>query len=730
MSSKRDILSTGTRHIFEVQGINRELIEKTLEMRALAYMANAKADLLTDTIFKVDSGKKALAAERADLEKKVQERTKELEDTIKTQRVTEEKLTKIKNELEARVRERTSEIYKLSHAIEQAANIIIITDDIGNIEYTNPSFTQSTGYASEEAIGKNPRILQSGKTPPEVYEELWNTIKSDKKWKGEFCNITKNGELYWENVSISPVKDNKGVITNFIAVKDDITEYKEIENALKKSEMKYHTLVETTSAIPWEFDISAGKFTFIGSKAAELFGYPIDEWLKKDFWPNIIHPDDREDTVKCFLTFTEKSEDHILEYRMMTADNEVIWVYDVVQVIDCDDGIKRLQGIIVNITERKKMEEALLQSEKLRSIGTITAGISHEFNNILAIISGNVQLLEEAYKDDKVLTDTLCTIIKAADDGAEISSKMLKFTKTTLDTKTFVPSDITDLIMHSIDFTKPRWKNEAQARGIDYNMNTESMKRVSSILCNPTELREVFVNIINNALDAMPEGGSISFRTWSNDDTICVSILDTGEGMLEDVKKNVFDPFFSTKGVEGTGLGMSTVYGIVTRHGGKIEVDSEIGKSTTFTLQFPTTNKKASLIDVPDTEQETDVKSLRILVVDDEEDIRNILNQFLSRSGHSVKTVDNGADAIKMTEGEVFDLVLCDLAMPNVFGYDVVKVINGLKKRPKIGIITGWSEDRISDKETKVDFYLRKPFKLSKLIKHINELFDAGSRGL
>jgi len=225
----------------------------------------------------------------------------------------------------------------------------------------------------------------------------------------------------------------------------------------------------------------------------------------------------------------------------------------------------------------------------------------------------------------------------------------------------------------------------------------------------------------------MPGGGSITLSTWSVGDTVFVSVSDTGEGMSDNVKRNIFDPFFSTKGVDGTGLGLSTIYGIVTRHGGKIDVTSEIGNGTTFTLQFPTTYKSKSLIEVPDTEQETNVNGLRILVVDDEDAIRDIIEQLLSKRGYNVKTVDNGAGAIQMAESEEFDLVLCDLAMPNVFGYDVVKALNGLKKKPKIGIITGWSEDRVSDEELNVDFYLKKPFKHSELIKHIDELFGEDS---
>jgi len=337
--------------------------------------------------------------------------------------------------------------------------------------------------------------------------------------------------------------------------------------------------------------------------------------------------------------------------------------------VDEDDNIS---GFVVNgrnITERIKMEEALRQSEKLKSIGTITAGISHEFNNILAVISGKVQLLEMTYNDNNKLADELAVIIKAADDGAAISSKMLQFTKTTENTEHLQPADITDLINQSIDFKKPRWSNEAQAGGIDYKMDTINMKEVPPITCNPTEIREVFINIIKNALDAMPDGGSISFSTYSDDNSVFACIADTGKGMSDNVKKHIFDPFFTTRTPEGTGLGMSMAYGIMNRHGGKINVESEMGKGSTFTLEFPIHEKSPKTIVPPNQEQETNNRNLRILAADDDEAIRNILDQFLSRDGHNIKTVDNGADAIKMIECEEFDLVLCDLAMPNVFGY-------------------------------------------------------------
>jgi signal transduction histidine kinase len=376
---------------------------------------------------------------------------------------------------------------------------------------------------------------------------------------------------------------------------------------------------------------------------------------------------------------------------------------------------------------KHQMEEKLIQSEKLKSIGTITAGIAHEFNNILAIISGNVQLLEGSRKNDEELMDALRTIKRATNNGAEISRRMLKFTKTAKDMAGFVPIDINELIHQAIDFTMPRWKNMAQTKGINYHMDTEGMKRVPSILCNPTELREVFINIINNSLDAMPDEGRISFSTWSEEDTVFISISDTGEGMPEEVKKNIFDPFFTTKTAVGTGLGLSTAYGIIIGHGGKMEVESEVGSGSTFTLQFPAAAKADSPKESPEPKQEIKANSLRILVVDDEEEICDILGKFFSKKGHLVRTVDNGREAIILTKAADYDLVLSDMAMPEVYGYDVIKALNKLEKRPKIGIITGWGEKLkpMEDEDLKVDFIIKKPFDFSELERHINDVLNA-----
>ncbi len=425
-------------------------------------------------------------------------------------------------------------------------------------------------------------------------------------------------------------------------------------------------------------------------------------------------------------------ERSVSELRIIRNDDTQFYAQlECVAVLAAEGDSIQCMTTMSDITERKQMEEALRQSERLKSIGIITAGISHEFNNILNIISGNIQLQQMDYKDHHRLMDSLHIIEESIDKGSSITSRMREFTHPDTSDMDFEPADINTLIKQSVKFIKPRWKNMAQVSGLDYNIDMEGMKSVSSILCHPGEIRDVFINIINNALDAMPDGGTLSFRTWSKDDTVFASITDTGKGMTEDVKKNIFDPFFTTRRPERTGLGLSTAYTNIVKCGGKIEVDSEEGKGSTFTLQFPATNKKENLITVSDTKQEAIEKSLSILVVDDEGAMRDILNKFLSRQGHNVKTVDNGADAINMIEEEGFDLVLSDLSMPNVNGYEVIKAaINKLGKRPKTCIMTGWNEELklVADGNSKVDFILRKPFKLPVLTKYINKLFGADAK--
>lgn len=382
-------------------------------------------------------------------------------------------------------------------------------------------------------------------------------------------------------------------------------------------------------------------------------------------------------------------------------------------------------GTGIDISKHKEMEEKLMQSEKLRAIGVMAAGVAHDFNNILSIIHGNTQLLLQDCESQVSLMDKYKVIQDAAKDGAEIVRRLSEFTREKEGPNRFVSVNIEELIKHAIVYTKPRWENMALGKGIIYNIKMNSSKCISPIQGNPSELREVFVNLINNALDAMREGGTLSFKTWDENETVNVSVSDTGAGMSEDVRTKIFDPFFTTKGVKGSGLGMSIVYGIIKRHNGKIEVKSEIGKGCTFILDFPMCHRyRISHNPVSIPVKQIKDKNCRILVVDGEVEICKFMKSFLIEKGHNVKAVDNGADAIGLLKSESFDLVLSDLGMPGVSGLDILRTIEKLNEGPKVGLITGWDDhlDISTDKRISADFIINKPINFSLLNEQIQNV--------
>ena len=495
----------------------------------------------------------------------------------------------------------------------------------------------------------------------------------------------------------------------------------------KRSEEKIASFVnileETLNEI-YIFDAKTLRFLEVNKGARLNLGYSMGEL--SNLTPLDLQPKFTLESFQKMIETLQVGEKRKVDFSTIhRRKNGSFYDVEVHLQLSSFQSVPAFVAIILDITERKKMEAALLQSEKLKSVGLVASGISHEINNILAIIMGRAEILQRGFNDSK-LKEGLSSIIKAGENGAEIVSKMLTFAKSDAKTSDYVFIDIGLLICQSIDFTEPRWKNMAQSKGINYQIDTAGIDKIHEVFCNSTELTEVFINIINNALDAMPEGGCLAFSVKSDKNTVFINISDTGTGMSDDDRKTIFDPFFTTRLPHGTGLGMSIVYSIIKRHGGKIEVESEIGKGTTFNLSIPIHKEMIQNI-APLSEPDSDriTKKLRILVVDDEKDICNIIDDFLTADGHIIKTVNSGAEAIEQIRKEQFDLVLSDLAMPDKTGYDVITALNKLEKRPKIGIITGWSEELNSlEKETmKVDFIMKKPLHLSEIARRINDTF-------
>jgi CheY-like chemotaxis protein/anti-sigma regulatory factor (Ser/Thr protein kinase) len=376
------------------------------------------------------------------------------------------------------------------------------------------------------------------------------------------------------------------------------------------------------------------------------------------------------------------------------------------------------------------METKLLQAEKLRGLGEMAGGVAHDFNNVLAAILGRAQLLKlhlcefpgaERRKSYAELKQGLEVIERAAADGAETVRRVQEFARIRPDDKDMTAVNINEALEHAIEFTRVRWKDEAELKGIHYAIEKQLLS-VPAILGSAAEMREVLTNLINNALDAMPDGGAINIKTFVDKNQVCMLVSDSGSGMPRHISERIFDPFFTTKGPQSTGLGMSVSYGIVTRHQGTISVDSEEGKGTTFTLRFPVREvKKQELDKAP--EAVADAQKATILIIEDEEDVRSLLQDILTMQGHQVALAHDGREGVELFTPGAFDLVFSDLGMPGMSGWEVAKAIRLQDSKVAIAIITGWDihMDKKAFEESGVNLIIQKPFTVDAIVRLVRE---------
>jgi signal transduction histidine kinase/CheY-like chemotaxis protein len=382
------------------------------------------------------------------------------------------------------------------------------------------------------------------------------------------------------------------------------------------------------------------------------------------------------------------------------------------------------------LQELRQAQDQIVQAEKLRAMGEMASGVAHDFNNVLAVVLGNIQLLlyQLDHLSPEEIREGLKIIEQSSKDGAETVRRIQEFTGVRRD-KEFVSLSLNEIITEVVNITQPRWKDQTQKKGIQVGLAAQ-LGEIPLIMGNPSELREVLTNIIFNAVDAMPEGGKLTIATQPQaEGWVEVRIADTGIGMTEEVKKRIFDPFFTTKGVTNSGLGMSVSYGIIKRHGGEILIESELGKGTTFIIHLPTGYG----------EEETAVKEVtpikesrqaRILVIDDEDSVRDILSRMLKTKGHQVVVASNGEEGIEQFRSQPFDLVFTDLGMPKISGWEVGKTIKGINPKIPIAMITGWGMelDREKMSESGIDLIVSKPFNFDQVIHLVSEAMELKER--
>ncbi len=355
------------------------------------------------------------------------------------------------------------------------------------------------------------------------------------------------------------------------------------------------------------------------------------------------------------------------------------------------------------------------QRHRMEALGRMTMGVAHDLNNLLSGLIGHIELLKEkanrGNSDSESIQPSIQTIETTAEDGAALIEKLQRYIREDTQ-KHFERIDLSALIEDCITITQPYWYNEPRRQGIEIDVERK-LDDVPDIMGSASELREVFVNLILNAVQALPEGGLLTFNTFTTDQqAICAKVTDTGIGMSDEVQDNIFEPLFTTKGEDGTGMGLSASYGIVQEHGGDIEVESEPGEGTTFTLTFPPADESEPERKTTDTEP-TDTENVRVLVVDDEEMVRSIVTQLLTLNDHEVDRASSGSEALDTFAENHYDIVFTDFGMPEMTGAELARRLRERAPDMPVILLTGYTDTEEAVGE--VDDILSKPFKLEEL---------------
>jgi signal transduction histidine kinase/CheY-like chemotaxis protein len=386
------------------------------------------------------------------------------------------------------------------------------------------------------------------------------------------------------------------------------------------------------------------------------------------------------------------------------------------------------------ISEQERIREQYAQIEKLSALGELASGVAHDFNNTLTGILGRAQLLLGT-KDPERIDAGLKLIIKTAKDGAKTIKRIQDFARQRRD-HDFQPVDVDQLLLDVREITRPRWKSRAESEGVHIGLELQLGSDEARVMGDESELREVLVNLVFNAVDAMPQGGTLTLSTREAAGTVEIAVADNGTGMAEEVRSRVFDPFFTTKGKAGMGLGLAVSYGIIRRHEGNVEAESELGRGTTFRIKLPSaasTVRQEPAAEAPAialVPQRPD--STRILVVDDEENVRELLADILESEGYQVELASSGREALdKFGDGAGYDALFTDLGMQGMSGWELAHAVRELDEKIPVAVVTGWGEAVGSSERVAagVDWVIAKPFDTAQILAIAREVARRGEAG-
>jgi len=502
------------------------------------------------------------------------------------------------------------------------------------------------------------------------------------------------------------------------------------------SEDKYRTLLENIPAVVWSAT-REGEFTFIGTNVVKLCGFPADEIMaSSSCWTNRIHHDDVASVRDAFRSVAPRG--FCIDYRLQHKQGHWIWVRAHATSRVTAGRQQLIDGTFADVTEQKRVEEQLRQAQKMEAVGRLTGGIAHDFNNILAVIMGYGELLRPVVPEHDGRRRSLDSMLEAAGRAAGLTGQLLAFSRRQL------------LEPRVLDIGKIVSGVETMLRrliGEDVDLFVSSVKNLSLVRADAGQLEQVIVNLVVNARDAMPRGGKLSIETANvtinherhptlpPGDYVTLTVRDSGCGMTDDTRRRLFEPFFTTKETgKGTGLGLSTCYAIVKQTNGAIDVQSELGLGSAFTVYLPATSvppSEARERATPSTETLMGTES--ILLIEDNGPLRLLIRRMLGDRGYQILEASDGQEALAVSaaHNHQIDLVLSDVVVPGLNGPAIVDKIRAAGGRPRTLFMSGYSDHPIlQDRSLQASVnFIQKPFAPNAIARKIREILDAGVTG-
>jgi len=618
-------------------------------------------------------------------------------------------------------------------AMDSAINGMAILDAAGKYIYVNSAYARMIGNTHrDDVLGRSWQEVPDARDVAPIVPEVRESLKRHGKWFGTLTLRHGDGTVVPTEMAVTALPDG-----GTICVSHDITERVSAQRARDETEIKYRTLVEQVAAVSYIAELGVkGQWLYVSPQVESMFGYPADEWLSTSRdWIRHIPVEDHP-IVHAAEEASSRGAPFQAEYRITRKDGQTIWVSDTAVVVRGSDSHPVMEGLIVDITDRKMLENQLLQARKMEAVGRLAGGVAHDFNNLLTIIKGYVEMALQRCLDRPDLHGDIRRIENAADRAVNLVRQLLAFSR-----KQVLRPKILDLnaIVVNLDQLLRRLMNA------NIEMKTFVSKGVGAIKADPGQIEQVIMNLVVNARDALPNGGRILIET-SNVDLdssytldhaivrpgpyVLLAVTDTGVGMTADTVAHIFEPFYTTKeSGRGTGLGLSTVYGIVKQSGGYIWVYSEPGKGTTFKVYLPRVQDSVPASPAPELPPATAPEGREtILLVEDEPAVRELIQMVLSERGYKVleALVPEDAERLAASNGAEIQLLLTDVVMPGMSGRDLAKRLTAHHPHLRVLYMSGYTFNVIAQDGTLEEgiSFLQKPFTPQVLTDKVREALD------